>query len=184
MKRGAPEGFHGHGPTLGLGMGLSDASHDRVHICLSMRNADARFETSDHIHPVIVAIELFRFEDQWHDQRRTRIPHARAKHSYYHVGLAIQMQDSTGNRRIGAEPLPHSLGKDDYVVFACYSLVRKKIPAQVETIAHHREETDGHVASGEVFRLSLGGDVKAAPGPCIQILKKGVLQLPVEEVQS
>src|SRR5580658_5514499 len=97
VKRGTLERFHGHGPTFGLGMGLSDASHDRVHICLSLANADARFETSDHVH------------------RRAPIPHARAKHTHYDVRLAIHMQDSTYNRRIAAETLPHSMGKDYHV---------------------------------------------------------------------
>jgi hypothetical protein len=133
---------------------------------------------------VIVAIELFRFKDQRHDHRRTPIPHARAKHTHYDVRLAIHMQDSTDNRRIAAETLPHSMGKDYHVVLACCSLVRKKIAAQVEAIAHHRVETDGHMARREVFRLSLRGDVKATPGPCVQILEKGVLLFPVDEVQS
>ena len=82
----------------------------------------------------------------------------------------------------GSEPrlLPKFVQQNDNVIFTRNTLFREKVAAIAKRRPHHAIHAGGCFLSGQVLRLILRCKVEAAAGKSVQILKDGVLILPVK----
>ena len=71
-------------PFSAVGIAVRSAGHDHIYIRLCLPDADAGFETSYHIHPLVILLQWLRFEDERHCHWCAPIPQTRYREPVQH----------------------------------------------------------------------------------------------------
>ncbi len=86
------------------------------------------------------------------------------------------------NMRIAAKPFPELIGENHHMVLARSSFFRQKVAAETKRSSQHPREPGSNDPRLDVFGLVADRNVEGAVGPGVQILKRGVLALPLQKV--
>src|ERR1035437_5114370 len=156
---------------------------DRVHIRLRLLDSNAGLETAHGQQPVKVVIQLVGFKGQGHDEPLVlAVNDSGSQDANDRVRVSVDLDLLSDNVGIGAQALPHLVDKDYDPLFSHYSFFGKKVAAKLKPEALHLEHAGGGLLALDILGLVLGGQIEAAAGPRVQILKGLVLVLPIDEV--
>ena len=156
-----------------------------IHIGLCLLDRDSWFKTADGKQITKVVVHLFRLQHQGHFYAgRIPIEYARAQHADNRIRLAVHLHGVTHHMRVAAQVRPEPMREDYDVAFAFHGFLGEKVPPVQKGLTQHVEVAGANLYPENIFRLIFGGDIEVGVGKGYELLKTGILALPVDEVSS
>ncbi len=145
----------------------------RLHVGLGLLDGYARLEAAHGQQPMEVVIQLFRLEDERHDEPLIEaIGLAWGEHANDRVWRTVNLDLLADDVGIGAEPLPQLVQKNDNVFLAGNAFLGQEVAAITEFDAHHPVHAGRCLLALKIFGLVLGGQVEASAREGVQVLRR------------
>ncbi len=176
----------GSAPTfVRFRINIRHVASDRAHIRIGLRQGDAGLHAREDHEKMKIVINLVRFEDQRNEKiRGGPVGLSSGTNADHRVDFAVHVDFTADDVGITAEMFaPHSIGKNDNVIFSGHGFVRAEVTAKEWSFAKQLiQKTRSGETAADAFGLFADGEVEIGIGGGAHKLENGVLALPFEEI--